>query len=95
MAWDGSRAEFPKEHLLDKAAETAEVMSGFPLPDEVSTDFQLVCEMSHEAGWSGRPDQLGARSAVFEKGQRFRLVVATPAGVTLQQGPAEREAAGD
>ena len=62
------------------------------VPDEVSTVFGLVCERSREAGWSwGR--NVARDTAWFEKGLRVRLVVATAAGVTLQEGLPEREAA--
>ncbi len=68
-------------------------------PDEISRTFHLVCERSREAGWSGR--SVGAawryqfHSAWFEKGSRVRLVTATAAGVTLEEGLPAQEAARD
>ena len=68
-------------------------------PDEISRTFHLVCERSREAGWSGRSVGGAWRyqfhSAWFEKGPRVRHVTATSAGVTLQEGLPEREAARD
>ena len=73
-------------------------------PDEASTVFDLVCERSREAGWSGGKRtnvgsdvawRYGGGTAWFEKGPRVRLVTATAAGVTLQEGLPEREAARD
>ena len=62
-------------------------------PDEVSTVFDLVCERSCEAGWSSRRGQ--SSTAWFEKGPRVRLVTATAAGVTLEEGLPAQEAARD
>ena len=70
-------------------------------PDEISRTFHLVCERSREAGWSGRSVGPGEawryqlHPAWFEKGSRVRLVTATSAGVALQEGLPEREAARD
>ena len=73
------------------------------LPDEVLSVFDLVCESSCEAGWSkgreavNRTLNVAWRSgtAYFEKGPRVRLVTATAAGVTLEEGLPAQEAARD
>ena len=62
------------------------------LPDDVSAAFALVRESSREAGWSELRGG-GDRTAWLEKGPRLRVVMATAAGVTLQEGLPEREVA--
>ena len=62
------------------------------LPEEVATVLGRIRMMSLAAGWSEMPG--GGRGTVwFEKGPRLRIVTATDAGVTLQEGLPEQEAA--
>ncbi len=98
VTWPGDFLRQPRESAVGSFAWHS-------LPDEVSTVFDLVCESSCEAGWSlgrgscafrGNPAvPLQSGTAYFEKGPRVRLVTETSAGVTLQEGHLEWEAARD
>ena len=68
-----------------------------PLPEEVATAFDLIREMSRTAGWVDPRYHwpgITVTEVQFWKGPRLRLIIATSAGVTLQEGQPEREAAG-
>ena len=91
----GTQRSRPSEEWLTWAQEAEQThrtwVASSRLPDEVSTVFGLVCERSREAGWN--EERVASRSwqdppctAWFEKGSRVRLVIATAAGVTLQEG---------
>ncbi len=104
VTWPGDFLHQPREIAVGSFAWHSPLASG-ALPDEVSTVFDLVCESSCEAGWvrgkgsyafRGNPAvALQSGTAYFEKGPRVRIVTETSAGVTLQEGLPEREAARD
>ena len=81
----------PEEILLYRVARSS------PLPQEVAVSFRLIREMSGTAGWIDpkyHTPWFEVTEVQLWKGPRLRLVSATSAGVTLQEGHPEREAVG-